>query len=432
MITAIGIIFGLILLNGLFVAAEFAIVGAPRASIDRLARSGHRAARAVQVVLDNPTRQDRFIATAQLGITLASLGLGMYGEHQLAGWLAGVLERLGPSRWIAAHTLASILAVGVLTYLHIVLGEMVPKSVALQRAERTVLRIAPIMRAIELTLFPLVVALNGVGNGVLRLVGIRRSRVSQEHYRTSQELSYLVRETVAGGLLRKESGRVVQELFAFGELTAGDVMVARVKVRGLPLGAQRDDIREALGEHAHTRYPVYEGSIDRIVGMVHVKDLLRCLTAGGTLTAEYVKPIPFVPATVMMKPLMAAMAQVGSQLAVVLDEHGGTIGILTVEDLFEEIVGEFGENPDSLPSLTWEGPGRLLVAGAVRLEVVGEAFGVALEHHEVDTTGGLVLDLLGRPPRAGDRITYEDFVFEVVSVEGRGVRQARVSRPPAT
>jgi CBS domain containing-hemolysin-like protein len=424
---SIVIIFGLITLNGLFVAAEFAIVGAPRASIERLARQGSAQARAVRRILHDARQQDRFIATAQLGITLSSLGLGMYGEHLLAEWLAGHFERLGAGRWIASHTLASIVAVGTLTYFHIVLGEMVPKSLALQKAERTVLRVAPIMRVVQLALFPLVVLLNGIGNGLLSLIGIRREAAGKEQFRRPEELAYLVRETAAGGMLRTESARVVQELFEFGELTAGDVMVPRVGVVGLPLGAGADDLRAALRASSHTRYPVFEGTIDRIVGVAHVKDILRTLRSNGTLTRASIRRAPFVPEAASVDQVLAAMAEAKSQLAVVLDEHGGTAGILTVEDLFEEVVGEFGEDPTARPEMYRDERGRLHVRGTVRLEDVGTAVGATLEHDDVDTTGGLVLALLGQPPRVGSAVEYRGVRFEVTEMEGRGVSEAVVS-----
>src|SRR5215218_7018172 len=173
----------LLALNALFVAAEFAIVGVSRPVIERRARSRDWRARLVVRVLRDPGEQDRFIATAQLGITLASLGLGMYGEHLLAAWLSERLDVLGAGRWVAAHTLGSVIAVAILTYFHIVIGEMVPKSIALQHAERSVLWIAPVMRVIQLAALPLVIALNAIGNGVLRLVGVRRDRHNDEHYR---------------------------------------------------------------------------------------------------------------------------------------------------------------------------------------------------------------------------------------------------------
>ena len=171
------IILLLVLANGLFVAAEFAIVGAPRASIEYQAAQGSRLARRVLHILEDPKRQDRYIATTQVGISVASLGLGMYGEHVLAEWIAVRLEALEQARWIAAHALASLIAIGFLTYLHLVLGEMVPKALALQRAARTVLYVTPLILAIETALLPVIVALNAIGNGLLRLVGVRREAV---------------------------------------------------------------------------------------------------------------------------------------------------------------------------------------------------------------------------------------------------------------
>ena len=270
----------LILLNGLFVAAEFAIVGAPLATIDRLAQAGNRAARMVRRILLDPRQVDRFIATAQLGITLASLGLGMYGEHLLAEWLAVQFEALGAGRWVAAHTLGSVVAIAVLTYFHIVIGEMVPKSIALSKADRAILWIAPVMRVITLALYPLVVTLNGIGNTTLRVFGVRRQQASAESVRTPDELAYIVRESTAGGLLKKQSASVVQELLEFGDLTAEQVMVPRVRVNGLDVSDGPVEVHAMLAQYPHSRYPVMDGDLDHVVGMIHVKDLLGGLATG--------------------------------------------------------------------------------------------------------------------------------------------------------
>ena len=324
---------------------------------------------------------------------------------------------------MAAHSLASVVAVAILTYFHIVLGEMVPKSVALQRAQRTVLWVVPVIRAVQLAMYPLVLLLNGLGNALLRIIGIRREQGSHEHYRTPEELAYLVRETAAGGQLRRESALVVQELFDFGALTAVEVMVPRVHVVGLPLGAGREAIREALLAHPHTRYPVYDGTLERILGMLHVKDLLRSLATGTPLALDQVRPVAFIPPTARTDQVLAAMNESRSQLAVVLDEHGGTRGIVTVEDLFEEIVGEFGEDREGHAELHMDDEGRLHAAGTVRLERLGTKLGLVLEHEEVDTVGGLVLALLGRPPAAGDIVVYDGIGLKVVAVEGHGVEE---------
>jgi CBS domain containing-hemolysin-like protein len=421
------IVVGLILLNGFFVAAEFAIVGAPRPAIERRAAEGQRVARLVAKILNNAREQDRFIATAQLGITLASLGLGMYGEHLLAAWIAEQLEGWGAGRWIAAHTLGSITAVVILTYFHIVVGEMVPKSIALQHSERAVLWIAPVMRVVQWISFPFVVALNGIGNGVLRLVGIRRDVHTTDHYRTPDDLAYLVHEAQEGGLLRSEAARVVAELLDFGELTAGEVMVPRVRVVAIELGTTAQELRSLLAESPFTRYPVSDGSIDRIVGMMHVKDILRCLPSCTTLQREHIRTVPYVPATASIDHVMTVMRQANSQMAVVLDEHGGTAGVLTSEDLFEEVVGDIGDDASKRPEIFRNKDGSVIAAGVARLEALGDGLGIELEHDMVDTVSGLVLSLLGRPARIGDTVAYNGIRIEVIAVEGLGVTQVRAS-----
>jgi CBS domain containing-hemolysin-like protein len=416
----------LLLLNALFVAAEFAIVGVSRPVVERRAEDGEWRARLVVRVLRDAGEQDRFIATAQLGITLASLGLGMYGEHLLAEWLAERLDMLGAARWIAAHTLGSVLAVTILTYLHIVIGEMVPKSIALQHAERTVLWIAPVMRIIQLLVLPFVVVLNGIGNAVLRLVGVHRDRRQDEHYRTPEELVYLVHESQQSGLLRSEQAQIVAELLDFGDLTAGEIMVPRVRVSAIPLGADPGALRSILRERPHTRYPVYDGTIDRVVGMLHVKDMLVLFPTGHHLEARHVRPVPHVPSTATMEQVMTALRRGRAQMAVVMDEHGGTAGILTVEDLFEEVVGDVGDEPTA-PELRRDRDGGLVTAGVTRLEVLGDAMGMDLETEEVDTISGLVLSLLGRPPQIGDAVTFRGVRLSVTATEGNGVKEASAS-----
>ena len=201
----IAIILLLVVANGLFVAAEFAIVGAPRANIEHQAAEGSRLARSALRILEDPKLQDRYIATTQIGISVASLGLGMYGEHWLAEHIGQALAPLGTTGWIATHTVASVIAVAILTYLHIVFGEMVPKALALQRSHKTILYVSPVIRALGRAMLPLVVVLNAFGNALLNLVGIKRQRVERERYHTAEELQFIVQESEEGGLLRGES-----------------------------------------------------------------------------------------------------------------------------------------------------------------------------------------------------------------------------------
>jgi len=426
---SLAIILLLVLANGLFVAAEFAIVGAPRASIEHQAAQGSVLARRVAHVLEDPKRQDRYIATTQVGISVASLGLGMYGEQVLAAWIAPRLEAFEQSRWIAAHAVASIIAVGFLTYLHIVIGEMVPKALALQRPERTVLYVTPLIEAIETALLPLVVALNAIGNGLLRLVGVRRQEVASERYHTTEELQYIIEESQEGGLLRGDSGEILRELFEFGDLTAGEVMVPRVMVTGIAVGAERDDLRAMVQKNPHTRYPVYSGSLDNIIGSLHIKQILRHMVADNPVTARDARPLPYVPGPMPLDEVLAAMRRYRAQMAVVMDQHGGTAGLVTMEDLFEEVVGDIEEG-HGRRSIVREAAGRVRARGTVRLEEAGEALGCSLEHSKVTTISGLVLVLLGRPAVKGDTVTWKNVRIDVTATAGRGVADAMLTRLP--
>lgn len=417
----------LVLINGVFVAAEFAIVGAPRAPIETRAAAGERLARQVLQVLDEPVRQDRYIATAQLGITLASLGLGMYGEHRLAEWFAHHLESMDSFRFVAAHTLASGLALTILTYVHIVFGEMIPKSLALQRAERVVLALTPVMRVIELMLYPFVAGLNGLGRLFLSLVGVERQQRSSDHLYSPEELAMVVTESEAGGLLHQESGQILRELFEFGDLTAREVMTPRVRLAGLPVHAEADTVAAIVRKRPFTRYPVYVDNLDQVIGLVHVKDLLALSRTTQSLDAAIVRPLPMVPETATLGTVLDTMRRQGAQMVLVIDEHGGTAGLISHEDLFDEIVGEFAESATERTSIYRDGRGRLHVSGTARVEEAGDALGVELEHDDVDSVSGLVLAELGRPPQVGDVVEFDHVRFEVVAVEGHGVRETIAS-----
>ena len=420
------IIAGLILLNGIFVAAEFAIVGAPRAAIDQKAQTGNRFARAVQRVLDDPKQQDRYIATAQLGITIASLGLGMYGEHAIADRIYERLGGHGLPQWLASHGFASTVAVATLTYFHIVIGEMVPKSVALQRAEQMALWITPPMLWTRNALFPFVVSLNALGNLVLKMLGVNRQMQNAEQYYTPEELQLVVQESEDLGAIRAESGQMLQDLFEFGDLTAGEAMVPRVRVVGIPLGTTPDQVRQLLGRTPHTRYPIYERDLDHIIGMVHIKDLLRVLLGNESIRRSHTRPLPLVPETAPLDSVLSTMRQERTQMVIVLDEHGGTSGVVTLQDLFEEVVGEIDEGPVEPPQVYRDASDHLRVPGTMRLDELGQQFDLDLEHEDVDSVSGLILTLLGRPPALGDTVHYERLQFAVTAVKGHGVDECAV------
>jgi CBS domain containing-hemolysin-like protein len=319
-----------------------------------------------------------------------------------------------------------VVAIAVLTYFHIVVGEMVPKSLALQKAEHMVLWITPPMLWIKTILFPVVVALNGIGNFLLKLLGVNRQTPGAQQYYTPEELQLIVQESEDLGAIREESSQVLQTLFEFGSLTAGEVMVPRVKIIGLPLGSSPADIRELLRQSAHTRYPVIEQDLDHIVGMIHVKDLLRLLLRNESIGQRHARQLPLVPEAASIDSVLATMRRERTQMVIVIDEYGGTAGIVTLEDLFEEVVGDLDIDPES-PSQPHRDPdGRLRVPGTMRLDELGQEFHLDLEHEDVDSVSGLVLTLLGRPPVVGDTVRYDRLVIEVTGVKGHGVEEAAV------
>jgi CBS domain containing-hemolysin-like protein len=426
-VTAFLIIAALILLNGIFVAAEFAIVGAPRSAIDARVARGNRLARLVQSVLRDPQSQDRYIATAQLGITVASLGLGMYGEHVLADGVFALLGRASPPAWLLSHGIASVTAIAILTYFHIVIGEMVPKSLALSQAERMALWITPPMLWIKTLVFPLIVALNGTGNAVLRVLGVNRGAQNAEQYYTPEELQMIVQESEELGAIRADSGQMLQDLFEFGDLTAAEAMVPRVRLTGVPVGSTPEKIRQILAKSPHTRYPIIEHDLDHIVGMIHIKDMLRLLLRRETVGPGHARPLPLVPETAPLDAVLATMRRERSQMAVVLDEHGGTSGVVTLQDLFEEVIGEIAEGGAGGPQLRRDAEGRLRVPGTMRIDELGQQFDLELEHEEVDSVSGLVLTLLGRPPRVGDTVKYDRLILEVTALAGHGVAECAVT-----
>jgi CBS domain containing-hemolysin-like protein len=432
-LVTIGSIFGLLLANALFVAGEFAIVGVPRSSIERLAARGNRLARRVVRILDSPQRRDRYLATSQIGVSLASLGLGMYGEHVVADWIARSLEPLNVAKWVAAHTVGSAVAVAFLTYAHLVIGEMVPKALALQSAERTAMLVSPVIEAIEKAILPLVVALDALRALTVRAIGIRGQVAEEERYHSTEELQLIIQESQQQGLLRGEAGQILRELFEFGDLEAGQVMVPRVRLVAVRVGTTADELREIVRTRPHTRYPVHTGDPDDIVGSVHIKDVLRHIVLEQPVAVGDARPVPYIPATMPLDEVLSAMRRTRAQMAVVMDEHGGTAGIVTIEDLFEEVVGEIDEGRGRTP--IWRDPaGRLLVRGTVRLKDAGDAIGRSLEHPEVQTISGLVLALLGRPAAVGDVVTWNNVRIEVTAVAGRGVTDTALTyrTPPRT
>ncbi len=426
----VALIIAMLLLNAIFVAAEFAMVVANRQKLEGEAHAGDLTATRIVRILSNRRLQDRYIATAQLGITLASLGLGMYGEHQLSKWLYAAANAPGIPAWLGSHALASFIAVTVLTYLHIVFGEMTPKTLALTNAERSARALVGFMAATEIVARPLVAVLNGMGNGLLKSLRISAKAEALEQHHSAEEIQYLVRESGQSGLITPQAAEVIEELIEFGQLTAGEVMLPRVRIEGVELGSPVEELRRLVQDEPHTRYPVYVRDLDHIIGTIHIKTVLRRVLQGTGIAQSDIKPVPFVPETSTLNKVLHALRMQRSQIAVVMDEHGGTAGIVSISDLFEEIVGEIEDaSPGSSPEISLQPDGTWLVHGTARVDDVSESIGRSIGRDDVDSISGLVLALLDRPPVPGDVVEVNGVTIEVVHVEGHGVEvcQIRIS-----
>lgn len=421
----------LIIVNGFFVAAEFAIAGASRPRVAHLAESGSAAAQRVLDILTNPVEINRYLSTAQVGITLASLGLGMYGEHAVAGWLIGPLEHMGWIGVAAAHTIASVLSVAFLTYLHVVLGEMIPKSLALQSASYTAIRLSATMVFAEQVFRPLTAVLNWIGNGLLRLFGIAISDAETRLVSTS-ELAYIVEESSEGGLLEPNEQIFFENVIDFHERTVGQVMTPRTRMVAIPADVDEQTLLQTIVEERHSRYPIYDEDRDHIVGILYVKDLARQLlepTVAFDLQA-LLRPAIFVPDSLSLDDMLNQFRSRHFQIAIVLDEYGGTAGLVSLEDLAEEIVGEIQDEFDEevAPFLAID-ERTLRVRGDLLLDELTQHYDLDFDEEEAETVGGLIMARLGHVAEPGERVDYHRVGLEVESMEGLAIATALIYLP---
>lgn len=422
----------LVALNGFFVAAEFAIIGVRPSRIQQLAREGNRTARWVEAVLASTAKMDRYIATSQLGITLASLGLGMYGEPFIAHLLEGPLERLGMEE-AGIHTIAFFVALGTITYLHVVLGEMVPKSLALHDAEKTVLALAAPMTVVERIFAAPVWLLNHIGVLALRLLGVKPPGADSRVH-TPDELEMIVSESFAGGLVREHEQELVANIFDFAERRVEQIMKPRNLVAAIPVSTNEQTVLELFASAPYSRLPVYEGSIDDVIGYVHLKDIVRQQLSGRPFNLrELILEVPFVPETLLIEDLLEVFRENHVQIAIALDEHGGTAGLVSFEDLIEEVLGEVVDEFDQEePPLVQLGPGHVSVEGTYLIEDLAEHIHVNLQNDEVNTVGGLILSELGRVPAMGDTVIVNDVEMKISAVQGLTITRVEVRYSPVS
>jgi CBS domain containing-hemolysin-like protein len=419
-------VLALVLMNGFFVAAEFALVGARRTRLHEMEGAGDRLA---GLALKAVTDLDRYISATQLGITIASLALGWVGEPVVAALIDAILHQFGvePSPG-ATHTAAGI-AVGfaVITFLHVVYGELAPKTIALVMPERLSGWVVLPLMLFARVMSPFIALLNGTANASLRLFGFQPMRETQ-HVHSPDELRLMVMQARAHGTLDESDSAMLAGVFDFHEKKVHDVMRPRTEVVALPIDADEADVREVLQRERYTRYPVYQGTLDDVAGVFVAKDLWTKDATTPFRMRDFVRDALYVPATRPAVRVLDDLRRTRAHMAVVLDEYGGTAGIVTMEDLIEEVIGDIADEYDMVARESVEVNGVLELAGNLSLIDVRSDHKVAVPEGDWTTLGGYVFARLGRIPKVGDRVSVPGGDLEVIAMDGRRVAGVRVNR----
>jgi putative hemolysin len=410
----------LVLGNAFFVAAEYALVTARRTRLRELADEGSRRARIALRIMDSPVR---FIGTVQLGITAFSIALGAIGEPLVEHFLDPVL----------ATSVSFVIAFAIVTYLHVTLGELVPKAIALTENESTALWVALPVEAFYVATYPLVWFLQESANRFTRLFGIEPAPAGVVAH-SEEDIRMIVAAAGETGVVEEVEQEMFYKVFDFADKEVHEVMVPRPEVVAISVDLPARECLAAVVDSPYTRYPAYKDSIDQIVGILHVRDLFKALYERGVdnvVTAELLRKPYFVPETKDLAALLAEFRQQNQHMAIVVDEYGSMQGIVTLEDLLEEIVGEIEDEYD-LPDESLEriDEHRIRIHGTFPIDDFNEQFGVEMPDEDYHTLAGFVFGQLGRAPEAGDEVTWNGLRFEVIDVEGTRIEKLQVEFLP--
>lgn len=421
----VGVI-ALVAMNAFFVAAEFAFVAVRRTRVEHLASQGHSRARTLVGALRN---LDKSIATVQLGITMAGLALGWLGEPALGRVVEPPIEAaLGDAVAPAVASSVSVaIAFAIITYVLIVVGELAPKSFALQHTEAVALWAAAPMAVFSRVFSPFTWALHAGGRVVVKPLGVR-PQTEEESSLTPEELELVIESSARAGLLSSSELMMARRALEFSEIQADQIMIPRTETVAINAGASLDELLDIAQRTQHTRYPVYEEDLDHVLGILDMKDLLALLRSGATNWRGVVRPAVAIPESVAAEVAVATMRAQQVQMLVLVDEHGGTSGILTADELLYRLIGRWMSSSgrqagDSIRLLSG---GNMLLSGLALIADVEDATGVDLQEGDYDTVGGFVMDRLGRIPRVGDRVAVEGFELRVLAMDGRRVDRVLV------
>ena len=418
----------LVFANGFFVAAEFSIVTVRKTRIDQLIAEGHRGARAVRRAVSEP---DGYIAATQLGITMASLGLGWIGEPTLAELIQPAFMAFPVAIAEAtAHTIAVALAFAIVTALHIVLGELAPKTIALEKAEATALIVVRPTELFMRVFWPFIRILNRTGRAVVNMLGLR-SRGGHAMVHSEEELMMLVTASQEAGVLEEQEEQMLHRVFGFADLTAGQVMIPRTELVAVAAETPLHELVAQIARGRHSRLPVYRDDLDNVVGMLHVTDLLRALAAGDAAVnaGALAREVLTVPETLGADDLLGEMRRRRAREALVIDEYGGTAGLVTFESLMERIVGEIPGESGAQTRVSRRKDGTADIDGLALVADVNTQFALNIDEATYTTVGGYVLGRLGRRAKVGDTIDLDGRKMRVESLDGMRVAKVWLSKP---
>jgi CBS domain containing-hemolysin-like protein len=430
-ILKLGAVLLFVFTNGFFVAAEFSLVSVRRTRVTELVSQGNRGAKWVQRAIENP---DKVIAATQLGITISSLALGWIGEPALAHLINPIIAWIPASiRSGASHSISAAIAFTLITFLHVVVGELAPKSIALQNPEATSLAVSRPTLWTQAIFKPVIWLLNGAGRLLLRVFGVPLASGTQMTH-SVEELKMLVTASTEGGVVEEDEREMLHAIFDIGDLLVRQVMVPRTEIVAVEADTRLKEVVDIAIQSLYTKFPVYEDNLDQIVGVLHIKEVLRKINDAddeGCTARQLAREPFFVPEAIPAIDLLRQLRSRRQHLAIVLDEYGGTAGLVTLEDLLEEIVGEVSDQFDvDEPEIQTLPDGTALIDGFALIEEVNEELQLTLNDPHYDTIAGYILGRLGRIARQGDVVESEGVRLRVVAMDGLRIARIALSRVP--
>lgn len=423
----------LVLLNGFFVAGEFALVGVRKTRINELANKGNSAAKLVQKAINN---LDTYISATQLGITLASLGLGWVGEPTIAHFLEPLLGSFlsEPASFITAHSLAVLIAFSFITFLHIVLGELAPKTIALQRAETTSLFIIIPLTAFATLFRPFIWVLNEAGNIVVKMFGLKAPSGHQLVH-SEEEIKMILSQSEESGVIEEREVEMVINVFKLGDTPVKQIMIPRTDIVAFNVSTPIKELIKGIRKHPHSRFPVFEHSIDTIIGFVHVKDIYQKILKEEEnkklSETRIIRQIISVPEVKKVDDVLVEMRRKRIHIAIVSDEYGGTAGLVTLEDVIESVIGEIEDEFESpVKEIQRQSNGTYAIDGLTSVDRIQERFKLPLKGQGYTTIGGLVFGLLGHEPRIGDQVQVGNIIMRIETIEGKRIKTIILKKEP--